>query len=148
MTVRFRHAQRAEVAAVVALLTDDMLGQSRESADLQPYLAAFDAMQAQSGNHLVVGLMGDRVVACYQLLVIPGLSMAAMVRAQIEGVRVASDMRGRGIGADLIADAEGRARTAGCGQMQLTTNRSRRDARRFYDRLGFTASHIGYKKAL
>lgn len=147
MTVAFRPAGRDDIGAVVALLADDMLGQSREVADLQPYLAAFQAMQDQGGNHLVVGVLDDRIVACYQLVILPGLS-AATRRAQIEGVRVASDLRGRGIGAQLVADAETRARNAGCGLIQLTTNRSRGDARRFYDRLGFTPSHIGYKKAI
>lgn len=148
MTVAFRPGGRDDIGAVVALLADDMLGQSREVADLQPYLAAFQAMQDQGGNHLVVGVLDDRIVACYQLIILPGLSAAATRRAQIEGVRVASDLRGRGIGAQLVADAETRARDAGCGLIQLTTNRSRGDARRFYDRLGFTPSHIGYKKAI
>ena len=148
MTVQFRPAHREEVPAVVALLADDMLGRTREGTDMQPYLAAFDAMQAQGGNLLVVGLLNDRIVACYQIVFIPGVSAAGVCRAQIEGVRVASDMRGRGIGAQLIADAETRARAAGCVQMQLTTNQSRLDAHRFYDRLGFTPSHIGYKKTL
>lgn len=148
MTVAFRPGGRDDIGAVVALLADDMLGQSREVADLQPYLAAFQAMQDQGGNHLVVGVLDDRIVACYQLVILPGLSAAATRRAQIEGVRVASDLRGRGIGAQLVADAETRARDAGCGLIQLTTNRSRGDARRFYDRLGFTPSHIGYKKAV
>lgn len=115
---------------------------------MQPYLASFDAMQAQGGNLPVIGLLDDRIVACYQLVLISGLSAAAALRAQIEGVRVASDLRGQGIGAQLIADAEARARAAGCGQMQLTTNRVRVDAHRFYDRLGFTPSHVGYKKTL
>lgn len=148
MTLRFRPASRDEVPAVVALLADDMLGRTREGADMQPYLAAFDAMQAQGGNQLIVGLLGDRIVACYQIVFIPGLSAAASLRAQIEGVRVASDLRGKGIGAQLVADATARAQAAGCGQMQLTTNRTRTDAHRFYDRLGFTPSHIGYKKTL
>lgn len=148
MTVQFRPASRAEVPAVLSLLADDMLGRNREGTDIQPYLAAFDAMQAQGGNLLIVGLLKHRIVACYQLVLIPGLSAAAALRAQIEGVRVASDLRGQGIGAQLIADAEMRARAAGCRQMQLTTNRARTDAHRFYDRLGFTPSHIGYKKTL
>ena len=148
MTVLFRPAARDEVPAVVALLADDILGQARETTDPAPYLSAFDAMLRQGENHLIVGLSGDRLVACYQLIFIPGLSAKATLRAQIEGVRVASDLRGRGIGALLVADAEARARAAGCGQMQLTTNRTRTDAHRFYDRLGFTPSHIGYKKTL
>ena len=148
MKVRFRAANRDEVPAVVAMLADDVFGKGREKADMRPYLAAFDAMQAQTGNHLVVGLLDDRIVACYQIVFLPGLSVAAALRAQIEGVRVASDLRGQGIGAQLMADAEVRARAAGCTQMQLTTNRARTDAHRFYDRLGFTPSHIGYKKTL
>ncbi len=148
MNLRFRPAHRDEVPAVAALLADDMLGRTREGADMQPYLAAFDAMQAQGGNLQIVGLLDDRTVACYQFILIPGLSATAALRAQIEGVRVASGLRGQGIGAQLIADAEARARAAGCGRMQLTTDRSRADAHRFYDRLGFTPSHIGYKKAL
>lgn len=148
MMVRFRTAGRDEVPAVVALLSDDIFGKGREKADMRPYLAAFDAMQAQTGNHLIVGLLNDGIVACYQIVFLPGLSVGAAFRAQIEGVRVASNLRGQGIGAQLMADAEARARAAGCTQMQLTTNRARTEAHRFYDRLGFTPSHIGYKKAL
>ncbi|MEF9604776.1 GNAT family N-acetyltransferase, partial [Paracoccus sp. PXZ] len=75
-------------------------------------------------------------------------SLSAARRAQIEGLRVRPDLRGQGIGAALIGDAEARARAAGCTLLQFTTNRSRADAHRFYDRLGFTPSHIGYKKTL
>ncbi|RDD68468.1 GNAT family N-acetyltransferase [Paracoccus versutus] len=125
-----------------------MLGQAREAGDLAPYLAAWDAMQAEAANHLVVGLLGGEVIACYQITVISGLSLRAARRAQIEGVRVRPDLRGRGIGAALIRDAESRARAAGCTLLQFTTNRGRTDAHRFYDRLGFTPSHIGYKKSL
>lgn len=146
--VAFRKARRDEVAAVLALLRDDMLGQAREAGDLAPYLAAWDAMQAEAANHLVVGLLGGEVIACYQITVISGLSLRAARRAQIEGVRVRPDLRGRGIGAALIRDAESRARAASCTLLQFTTNRSRTEAHRFYDRLGFTPSHIGYKKSL
>ena len=144
----FRPAMRADVGAVIALLADDMLGQGRENADPAPYLAAFDAMQAEGVNHLIVGAIGDQIVACYQITYISGLSLSAARRAQIEGVRVASTHRGQKIGAALIHDAETRARAASCTLLQFTTNRSRNDAHRFYDRLGFTASHIGYKKSL
>lgn len=146
--VAFREARRDEVAAVLALLRDDPLGWAREGDDLAPYLAAFDAMQAEAANRLIVGLSGQDMVACYQLTCISGLSLTAARRAQIEGVRVRPDRRGQGIGAALIRDAETRARAAGCTLLQFTTNRSRTDAQRFYDRLGFTASHIGYKKPL
>lgn len=144
----WREATRADVPAVVALLADDVLGKSREQSDLFVYEAAFDAMQAEAGNTVIVGDEDGRVVACYQLTVISGLSLTAARRAQIEGVRVAASLRGQGAGSALIADAEARARAAGCSLMQLTTNASRTDAARFYQRLGFTPSHIGFKKML
>lgn len=144
----WREATRADVPAVVALLADDVLGHGRESADLAPYLAAFDAMQDEGGNRLIVAEQDGRVVACYQLTLISGLSLTAARRAQVEGVRVAADLRGRGLGAALMADAEARARAAGCQLIQLTTNATRTDAHRFYARLGFTPSHIGFKKPL
>ncbi|WP_028716840.1 GNAT family N-acetyltransferase [Paracoccus sp. J39] len=146
--VAFREARCNEVPAVLALLRDDMLGQAREGDELGPYLAAWEAMQKEPGNQLIVGVIGDEVVACYQITVISGLSLSAARRAQIEGVRVRPDLRGRRVGEALIRDAEARARAAGCRLLQFTTNRSRADAHRFYDRLGFTPSHIGYKKPL
>ena len=148
MSIAFRPARRDEVEAIVALLRDDVLGAGREAGDIAPYLDAYDRMEADPNCLLIAGTEGKRVVACYQLHVLPGLSLRAATRAQIEGVRVASDLRGQGIGVRLIADAEDRARAAGCKMMQLTTNRSRADAHRFYERLGFTPSHIGYKRDL
>lgn len=146
--IRFREATRAEVPAVVALLADDALGAAREGTDLAPYLAAFDAMQAEAANILIVGEAAGRIVATCQLSFISGLSLRASRRAQVESVRVAADLRGRGIGAALMAEAEARARAAGCTLVQLTTNRARGDAHRFYERLGFTPSHLGFKKPL
>ena len=146
--IAFRRATRADVPAVIALLADDILGATREAAHPAPYLAAFDAMQAEGANHLIVGEQEGRIVACYQITFISGLSLTATRRAQIEGVRVARDLRGQGAGAVLIADAEARARAAGCGLMQFTTNAARTDAHRFYDRMGYAPSHIGYKKRL
>lgn len=146
--IRFRDATRADVPAVVALLTDDALGATREGDDLASYLAAFDAMQTERGNTLIVGEEDGRIVATYQLTVISGLSLRASRRAQVESVRVATDLRGQGIGAAMFADAEARARAAGCRLMQLTMNATRDDARRFYERLGFTPSHIGFKRDL
>lgn len=147
MTV-WRPATRADVGAVVALLADDPLGATRETADLAPYLAAFDAMQAEGNNTLMVGEQAGRVVATYQLTFISGLSLNAARRAQIESVRVADALRGHGLGAALMADAESRARAAGCSLVQLTTNRTRTRAHEFYARLGYTPSHLGFKKSL
>lgn len=146
--IRFREATRQDVPAVVALLADDALGAAREGTDLAPYLAAFDAMQAEGANILIVGEAAGRIVATCQLSFISGLSLRASRRAQVESVRVAADLRGRGIGAALMAEAEARARAAGCTLVQLTTNRARGDAHRFYERLGFTPSHLGFKKPL
>ncbi|WP_375687368.1 GNAT family N-acetyltransferase [Pseudooceanicola sp. LIPI14-2-Ac024] len=148
MSVTFREATRHDVAAIVALLTDDSLGATREGDDLAPYLAAFDAMQGEGANTLLVGELGGEVVATYQLTFITGLSLKAARRAQVESVRVSDALRGGGIGALLMADAERRARAAGCTLIQLTTNRQRLDAHRFYDRLGYDPSHLGYKKTL
>lgn len=148
MTVSFRPATRDDVAAVVALLSDDVLGKTREIGAIDTYRAAFDAMQAEGGNHLIVGIIGAEIVACYQLTFISGLSLSATRRAQIEGVRVAAARRGQHIGEAMVEDAESRARAAGCSLLQFTTNKSRTEAHRFYDRLGFTPSHIGYKKSL
>lgn len=144
----WREAVESDVPAVVALLRDDVLGQGREGADLAQYEAAFRAMASEGGNQLIVGEKDGAVLACYQITFITGLSLAASRRAQIESLRVAGDLRGQGVGTAMIADAEARARAAGCSLMQFTSNQSRSAAHRFYERLGFTPSHIGYKKPL
>lgn len=146
--IAFREATRADVPAVVALLADDRLGASREIAAEAAYLLAFDAMRVEGNNHLIVGELQGRIIATYQITFISGLSLAAARRAQIESVRVAAGQRGQGVGAAMFADAEARARAAGCRLMQLTMNAERTDARRFYERLGFTPSHTGFKREL
>ena len=146
MIATFRKANRDDVPAVIALLQDDVLGAAREGG--VDYLAAFDAMQAEGNNTLIVAEADGSIVATYQLTFISGLSLRATRRAQLESVRVASDLRGHGLGAQLIADAERRARAAGCRLMQLTMNTSRTDAHRFYVANGFTASHTGFKRDL
>lgn len=146
--IAFRDAQRADVPAVIALLADDDYGAKRETGALGDYLAAFDAMKAEGTNHLIVGEMNGRIVATYQLTFITGLSHRATRRAQVESVRVATDLRGQGIGRQMMDDAENRARKAGCRLMQLTTQKGRNRAQAFYDSLGFTPSHIGYKRDL
>jgi GNAT superfamily N-acetyltransferase len=148
MTLRWRPAVRADVPAVVALLADDALGQGREDPELAPYLAAFDAMQAEAGNQLIVAEIAGRVVATYQFTVISGLSLKATRRAQIESLRVASDLRGQGLGAALLRDAEARARASGCGLLQLTSNAVRSRAHGFYERVGYVPSHVGFKRVL
>ena len=148
MNVAFREATLDDLPDVLALMTDDVLGAGREGADFAHYRAAFDRMQGEPHNHLIVAEAQGRIVATYQLSFISGLSLQAARRAQIETVRVARDLRGQRIGEAMIADAETRARAAGCALMQLTMNKGRTDTARFYQRLGFTPSHIGYKRDL
>jgi ribosomal protein S18 acetylase RimI-like enzyme len=149
--IGIREARRDDLPRVVALLADDALGAAREVPGeplAAAYQEAFDAMAAQVGNVLLVATAGDDVVGCLQLILIPGLSRAGMLRAQIEGVRVASTVRGRRIGERLVEEALARARASGCGLVQLTSDASRADAHRFYERLGFVATHVGMKLAL
>ena len=146
--VRFREATVADLPAILGLLEEDSLDTRRGGDDLAYFREAFDVLVQSGETRIVVGEMAGRVVATYQLTLIHGLSIRATLRAQIESVRVAGDLRGRGIGTVLMADAEARARDAGCQLLQLTSNRTRSDAGRFYKRLGFTPSHIGYKRDL
>lgn len=151
--VVLRRATRDDVAAIVALLIDDPLGATREgrdggASDLAPYVDAFDAIDMDPQQLLIVAEEGARVVGTLQLTFIPGLSRRGSWRAQIEAVRVAADWRGGGLGAAMMRWAIAAARARGCAVVQLTTDKSRADAHRFYDRLGFAASHEGYKLAL
>jgi GNAT superfamily N-acetyltransferase len=146
--VVFRKAERRDVPAIVRLLADDTLGAKRERVEdplPQSYYRAFDAMSAQSGNEMIVGERDERVVACLQLSITHGLARQGSARATIEAVRVAGDMRGQRLGEGLVTFAIERARAAGAGLLQLTTDKSRKDAHRFYERLGFKASHEGMK---
>lgn len=150
-SVVVRTARREDVPAVVRLLADDPLGATRERYEdplPQAYWDAFDAMTAQGGNELLVAEADGSVVGCLQLTIIPGLSRQGAKRAQVEGVRVDSRFRGQRLGERLMEEAVARARQAGCVLIQLTTDRTRTDAHRFYERLGFVASHLGMKRSL
>ena len=146
--IRWREALRADVPAIVALLRDDALGAARETGDMADYFAAFDAMSYEYGNAIIVGEADGRVVATYQLTFITGLSLRASRRAQIESVRVSAKLRSEGVGGALMRDAEMRATHAGCTLIQLTSNKTREDAQRFYESAGYAPSHIGFKKIL
>lgn len=154
-TLRLRPAEREDLPAILRLLADDRLGSGREDpSDLTPYLAAFGAIDADPAHLLMVGQWtpadgtGSRVAATFQLSFLPGLSRRGSWRAQLEAVRVASELRGHGVGAALVEWAIGESRRRGCTLVQLTTDKSRTGAHRFYERLGFTASHEGMKLAL
>ncbi|HEX6643283.1 MAG TPA: GNAT family N-acetyltransferase, partial [Gemmatimonadales bacterium] len=143
-----RRARRDDLPAIVALLADDALGAVRESAtDTLPaeYARAFDRIAADAAQELIVAEHGGEVIGVLQLTVIASLTWRGTARALLEGVRVRSDARGCGIGEQLVREAIARARARGCGIVQLTTDRSRADAHRFYERLGFRATHVGMK---
>ena len=146
--VIFRDARREDVPAVVALLADDVLGAGREGAADEAYLAAFEQVQADPRSRLIVAEADGQVAGTLQLSLLPGLSRHGMLRAQIEGVRVAAPHRGQGLGRTMIEWAIGQAREHGCGLVQLTSDKRRHDAVRFYESLGFTASHEGLKLPL
>lgn len=131
------------------MLRDDHLGATREGAPDDPvYLRAFEVIAVDPHQWLVVGVRRGEVVATMQLTIIPGLSRRGARRALIEAVRVRSDQRGGGLGRTLIGWAVGKARDEGCVMVQLTSDRSRVDAHRFYEGLGFEGSHLGYKLTL
>ncbi|AUH41942.1 GNAT family N-acetyltransferase [Streptomyces sp. CMB-StM0423] len=144
-----RHATAADVPAIVAMLADDPLGATRETPDdPAPYEDAFVRIDADPGQHLVVAERDGRVVGTVQLTVIPGLSRRGATRALIEAVRVHREERGGGLGTQLIEWAVEEARRRGCAVVQLTSDATRTDAHRFYERLGFAASHVGFKRML
>jgi GNAT superfamily N-acetyltransferase len=143
-----REARREDVPEIVALLADDAIGAGREGPADDAYYAAFDLIAADPRNQLLVAEAGGRVVGTLQLTMIPGLSRHGMLRAQIEGVRVAAPQRGQGLGRAMVEWAIGQAREHGCGLVQLTSDKRRKDAVRFYESLGFTASHEGLKLPL
>ncbi|WP_203918208.1 GNAT family N-acetyltransferase [Rugosimonospora africana] len=144
-----REAVRADLPAIIALLADDVLGKAREFATVdEAYEKAFADIDADPRNVLVVAQDDDDVVACMQITYIPGLGRHGAERSQVEAVRVHSARRGQGVGQRMMAWAIDQARARGCVMMQLTSDKSRVDAHRFYARLGFVASHEGMKLLL
>lgn len=147
--VQVRRATREDVPAIVALLADDPLGAAREDLrDPTAYLVAFEAVDADPAHELVVLDDGGVVVGTLQLTLLPGLSRHGATRALIEAVRVARTHRGQRLGERLVEWAIDESRRRGAAVMQLTTDASRVDAHRFYERLGFVASHVGMKLPL
>lgn len=148
MPLAFRSIRRDDVPAIVAMLADDALGGTRERfAEPIPecYWQAFEAISRTPSVDILVADLDSAVVGCLQLAIIPGLARQGMKRAQIEAVRVRSDHRSQRIGEALISEAIHRAKSAGCGLVELTTDKQRPDAHRFYERLGFVATHEGMK---
>jgi GNAT superfamily N-acetyltransferase len=146
---RLRRAEPSDVAAIVELLAADQLGAKRDggsAAELGPYRTAFEAIDADPAHLLVVVIDGaDEMVGTMQLSFIPGLARRGALRAQVEAVRVRADHRGLGLGEAMLSWAVVESRRRGCALVQLTSDKQRRDAHRFYTRLGFVASHEGFK---
>lgn len=143
-----RRAIHADVPAIVRLLADDPLGRQRERDEdplPQTYYSAFARIDASPEHELVVVEVAGEVVGTLQLTMLPSLTYQGGTRAQIEAVRIDRRYRRSGLGRHLFAWAIDRARQSGCHLVQLTTNASRDDARRFYRRLGFVDSHVGMK---
>ncbi len=147
-----RTAQQRDVPAIVALIAADQLGATRDGvrdpADLAAYERAFGAIDEDPAHVLVVAESAGQIVGTLQLSFLPGLARRGALRAQIEAVRVAASQRGSGLGAAMMGWAIEEASQRGCTLVQLTTDKSRTDAHRFYQRLGFVASHEGMKLAL
>ncbi|WP_328318473.1 GNAT family N-acetyltransferase [Streptomyces sp. NBC_00388] len=147
--LEIRPADESDIPDIVAMLADDTLGAQRESPDdLGPYLTAYRRIAADPQQHLVVAVRGDRIAGTLQLTVVPGLSRRGATRSIIESVRIHRDERGSGLGTRLIEWAVDASRGQGCQLVQLTSDATRTDAHRFYERLGFTASHVGFKLQL
>jgi GNAT superfamily N-acetyltransferase len=144
-----RRARREDVGAIVELIAADQIGATRDGGDLAPYERAFAAVDADPAQLLVVVTDArSAVVGTLQLTFIPGLARRGGVRAQIEAVRVRAGLRGQGLGGALLEWAIEEARRRGCALVQLTSDARREEAHRFYGRLGFVASHTGFKLRL
>ena len=147
----FREARKGDLPAIVSLITDDGLGRGRELMGEEladEYVAAFEVMAVDPNQVMAIAELDGEVAGYMQITFIPGLSRRGAWRGQLESVRVASHLRGRGIGEAFFRWAIGRCRDRGCRLVQLTTDKQRADALRFYERLGFAASHNGLKLTL
>ncbi|GCE44390.1 non-ribosomal peptide synthetase modules and related proteins [Rhodococcus wratislaviensis] len=146
---RVQRAGRADVPALVALLSDDEIGRTREGAEMARYEEAYDAIARDSAHYLaVVRAEDDRIIGTMQLTIIPGLSRGGTARLQIEGVRVAATERSHGVGTAMLEWAHDHGRHRGATLVQVTTDRARERAQAFYARLGYDSSHVGFKRAL
>ena len=151
MNLTFRHATSSDLPDIVRMLADDVLGSTRERYE-RPlptnYVKAFEEIDIDKNNELVISELDGVVVGTLQLTFTPSLSFQGGKRASVESVRVDEAYRGKGIGREMMLRAIERAKEKGCISMQLTTNADRTDAQRFYKNLGFSASHVGMKLKL
>ncbi|WP_404397935.1 GNAT family N-acetyltransferase [Mammaliicoccus sciuri] len=146
--MKYRNAVEQDLIKIVNLLKDDFLDENREyEGEIldDKYRQALVDIEKQEGNNFIVVEKEDDIVACFQLTIIPSLSRSGTKRAQIESVRVKYNLRGQGIGKEIIREAIHMAKIEGCGLIQLTSDKQRIETHKFYEKLGFESSHYGYK---
>lgn len=148
MNIKFRQATREDLPEIVRMLADDFLGAQRERYENplpESYVKAFEEIDADKNNELIVAEIDSEIVGTLQITFTPSISLQGGKRATVESVRVDAKQRGKGLGKELMLWAIDRAKREGCYLLQLTTNSERTDAHRFYESLGFDGSHLGMK---
>jgi GNAT superfamily N-acetyltransferase len=143
--LEIRKAQESDIPAILALLADDDLAKLEAKQPVPSHARAFEAISKDANQLLVVGLIEGMIVSTLQITFIPGLSRGGMWRAQIEGVRVARLLRGRGLGRQMLLWSLENCRSRSCGMVQLLMEKRRTGAGRFYEGLGFERNHEGYR---
>ena len=149
--VLFRQATRADLPSIVRMLADDDLGSQRERVENPlpaSYYSAFEQINNDPNHELIVAEQNGEVIGTLHLMFLPSVSFQGGLRAQVESVRVAKRLQSQGIGSEMMKWAMERAKQRGAHVVQLTTHKSRVDAHRFYERLGFKGSHLGMKLRL
>lgn len=148
MELIFREAEMGDLQRVVELIADDAVAARRTGRYGEPHIRAFETIAASPDNELVVAESGGEVIGVMQLTFIPGISRNGASRLLVEAVRVSSELRGQGIGRRLMEHAHERGRARGCALAQLTSDKQRPEAHRFYRSLGYEQSHEGFKLPL
>jgi len=144
----FRDALPEDIPYIVSLLADDRLGAQREQLGDPAYAKALQDIDADPTTRFIVVEDDGIVVGCMQMSILPGLARRGVRRAQLESVRIAGSQRSKGLGAAMVAEGVRLAKEAGCGLIELSTDKTRADAHRFWKRQGFEDTHVGMKMFL
>lgn len=148
LNLAYRAARPEDLPYLVELIVEDsVISTNDDPADAMAadYRAALAAIDADPNEEMIIAELDGRRVGCFQLSYLPGIMRRGMWRGQIEMVHVQGGRQGQGIGTQMMRWAVERCRERGCGMVQLTSNKKRPDAHRFYERLGFLKSHEGFK---